>query len=434
MNNNRVNYSPKLIPYMVEKQLWGKSDFSLLDVGASGGIEACWKAFEPKLKAVGFEPLLAETARLNKENQNEKFEYEAAFLGCESYDELFPKELRQDHLTHKYYEPFGRCSAMEAMRLKQQNYIKEVFNKGQELKYSEEHTSIDDYIEKKSISGFDFIKTDTDGSDLQVLMGASGLLESGAVLALQVEANFHGGLHPYQNCFSNIDRFLRKHGFQLYELDVHRYSRKELPLPFACGIAAQTVQGQVEWADALYIRDLASPDYTISFPTYLIDAEKVLKLACIFELFNLPDCAAELLLRYKELLGKGVDLEHCLNLLTPELAGRALSYDKYLEEFRKNPEYLFPNNLAKLSRKIEASENQSLVQEAKIAAGREALEQALVERQSLANQCRDLQIKLDQAWQAYHSVESEHKRLLESKSWKVTEPVRKLASFRRSLK
>ena len=64
--------------------------------------------------------------------------------------------------------------------------------------------------------------------DLEVLMGARGLLEAG-VLGLLVEVQLQGASHEYANTFANIDRYLRHLGFSLFDVELYRYSRSALP-------------------------------------------------------------------------------------------------------------------------------------------------------------------------------------------------------------
>ena len=138
------------------------------------------------------------------------------------------------------------------------------------------------------------MKIDTDGSDLQVLIGADEILRFG-VLGLKIEVQFQGAAHPYANTFANIDSYLRERGFSLYDLRPFRYSRGALPRPFESRLMASTVAGQLLSGHAVYFRDIGHPDYEQHFP-FTVTPARVLKLAALFDVFRLPDCAAELLL------------------------------------------------------------------------------------------------------------------------------------------
>ena len=227
---------------------------------------------------------------------------------------------------------FARSSCVRAEKLGNLNYVKEFFNSGEEIVYSSRRVELDEYFPGPDRERVEFIKIDTDGSDYQVLTGARQLLESGAVLGLTIESQFQGPVHAEANVFGNIDRFLRARGFSLYDFEVHRYSRAELPQPFAMGIPAQTVRGQIQWGEALYFRGLADPDYEANWGVRT-PWHKKLKLACLFELFGLSDCAAELLQANANEFASRMDLTKCFDLLTPPLCGRTFRYGDYIRQF-----------------------------------------------------------------------------------------------------
>ena len=115
------------------------------------------------------------------------------------------------------------------------------------------------------------------------------------MLGLLVEVQFHGPTHEYANTFANIDRCLRGLGFSLFGADLYHYSRSALPSPFVWNLPAQTLSGQVVAGDALYLRDLGDPAYEQKH-RFAVSPDRVMKLAGLFAAFNLPDCAAELLI------------------------------------------------------------------------------------------------------------------------------------------
>ncbi len=93
-----------------------------------------------------------------------------------------------------------------------------------------------------------------------------------------------------------MDRFLKAHGFELLTLSTRRYSVSALPSRFLRG-AGPTETGRILQGDALYARDLASGLYD-DFANAL-GAEKLVNLMAIFAIFDLPDCAAELALKFR---------------------------------------------------------------------------------------------------------------------------------------
>ena len=329
------------IAHVIANELWGDSDLCLIDVGASGGIHKRWLAFGSRLAAVGFDPLVSEVERLNRLETRPKVRYEAAHVGCLNYDELLPLAIRNDPIASRFNQPFHRSSAVAAQQILQRDYVRDVFNAGAPLEYETRTITLDGYFASAPDLRPDFLKIDTDGSDYPVLLGAANLLDHG-LLGISVEGQFHGVAHEFANTFSNIDRFLLDRGFSLYDLVPYRYSRGALPAPFASGILAHTVTGQVNWGKALYFRDFGNPLYERMFgvaPTL----ERLLKLCCLFVLHHLDDCAAELLAS-ADALDALPERAALLNALTPRLFGDE-TYDTYMARFAADPSQWLPSKL-----------------------------------------------------------------------------------------
>jgi hypothetical protein len=96
------------------------------------------------------------------------------------------------------------------------------------------------------------------------------------------------------------------------------------------------------WADAVYLRDGASPGYTEVWGGEEPGTIALLKLAALYELFGVPDCAAELIITHRGRIGTVTDPDRLLDLLTPPLDGKQLGYRDYIEVFRSNPRRFFP--------------------------------------------------------------------------------------------
>lgn len=282
---------PKASPFLqavVANPAW-TSDLFVVDVGARGGMSKVWTVFGNRLRAVGFEPLVRDVESLNEQEARPGVRYEAAFVGCGEYDSLCPAEARDIP-----FNPFARSSSVRAASCAGGRSGGDGPGAGADAAYTDRTVTLDGYFTPYDRERVDFLKVDTDGSDFAVLLGARELLRAG-VLGLKVEVQFQGAAHPYANTFANIDHYLRGHGLTLYDLQLFRYSRSALPRPFTSRLMASTVSGQVLSGHALYFRDLAHPGYERRHP-FAITPERVLKLAALFDVFDLPDCAAELLL------------------------------------------------------------------------------------------------------------------------------------------
>ena len=314
----------------------------LIDVGASGGIDGFWgECFGAKLKAVGFDPLIAEVDRLNKTRGYGGIRYEAAFVGCPDYDTLFPPSLRHDPVASKDNSSFPGTSAVRASEAMRMNYVKEVYNAGSEVRMTDRHVALDDYVLEAGIRGVDFVKIDTDGHDIEVLLGARQMLRTQEVLGVCIESQMHGACHPYSNTFANIDRLLREWGFTLFDLDLWRYSRRSLPDKFYYKIPAQTETGQVQWGEAVYFRDLARPDYE-QMHAYATGLAKKVRLACLFEIYGLPDCSAQILDQLLQQTGDRF-FSTLLDEMVAHYRGSRVSYAQFLEHFDSDPKRFFPS-------------------------------------------------------------------------------------------
>lgn len=349
MTTTRVNQNPQVTTQLLKHTCLKDDELYLVDVGASGGIDKFWNVYGQQLRAVAFEPLVNEVDRLNREERNPKIKYESAFVGWKGWKEAC-KSVQVDQAQGNC--TYMRTSALAAQQRRQRSFVQEHFNAGQEVVWTDCHIDLDDYLVPDEYKRVDFLKVDTDGNDFPVLLGAEKLLKEG-VIGISIEAQLHGETHDYANVFANIDRYLRGLGFSLYDLDIWRYSRSALPLPFVYNIDGQTHDGPVQWGEAVYFRDFARTDYeqVWNFP---VSEARVLKLASLFELYGLNDCAVELLVNRRDQCSSLNDLDSYLDALTPALDGESVTYAQYTERFKQNPNNFYPKKKPILEKVAEA--------------------------------------------------------------------------------
>ena len=186
------------------------------------------------------------------------------------------------------------------------------------------------------------MKIDTDGSDLEAAMSCESAVRTAGILGFLIESPFWGGGDPGTNTFHNIDRYMKEQGFALFGMTVNTYSRAALPMPFVYAAPYQTRGGQPIWGDMLYLRDAGSAQYEAVWGSAL-PATKLLKLICLFELFQLPDCAAEVVLANRSAIASIADPDGLLDLLTPPLRGRRMSYIDYNAAFDTTMGLFYPD-------------------------------------------------------------------------------------------
>ena len=89
----------------------------------------------------------------------------------------------------------------------------------------------------------------------------------------------------------------------------------------------------------MYARDLGSGLYD-EFANSL-SSEKIVNLAGIFAIFDLPDCAAEILQKFRSKLGQWWDVERMLDLLANQASRdffcRPGAYRRHLKRFEQRP-------------------------------------------------------------------------------------------------
>jgi FkbM family methyltransferase len=122
-------------------------------------------------------------------------------------------------------------------------------------------TTLDLWAAQNKISIIDYIKLDTQGSELEILKGGLDTLKTVRCLEIEVEFN---PIYLGQPVFSDVDNFLRSQGFVLWKLSnqVH-YSRQGTPsVPLGedqifyddmQAVKHTVYGGQIYWANAHYV-------------------------------------------------------------------------------------------------------------------------------------------------------------------------------------
>jgi FkbM family methyltransferase len=342
MATQQSNASANLASLLAGHEILANSPMTVMDIGASGGLDPMWRRFDPNMRAICFDPLVNEIERLKSIETDPNISYYDAWIT--STDRTLEPAASRSGASDAMYKSFTLTSCMRAMELQRINYIKEQFNSGAELKYSERKLSIDEFIAETPVNTVDFIKVDTDGHDYYVLRGAEAAWQGKSVLGAVVECQFHGSAHEHANTFWNIDRYMKSQGLEIFDVDVQRYTRWALPGRFDYNLTASTNGGQAQWAEVLFLRDpvvrpeLLEPGNAVGTPA------KQLKLILLYDLFGLKDCAAHLILTLRD---KGLCLPKdawtpLLDRLAQGNPLHAPSYEAYIKEFEADPTILFP--------------------------------------------------------------------------------------------
>jgi FkbM family methyltransferase len=330
---DNANYDPPMLLHVAAGDALAEDPFVLVDVGCGLGIDPAWRRFGAHLHVHGLDPQLEEVERLRQVEESPNVQYHTAFVGLP--DEPPPP------VDDPYFDPVARSSTSEAVARATADGpapLEETNDwAGRDL--TTRKVGLADFLRSQGVEDVDFVKIDTDGGDLEVLRSFETMIASSGVLGMMVETPFTGSPTDSVLTFANVDRFLKQHGFLLCTLSVNRYSRAALPGPFKYSILAQTTFGQAMWSDVVYLREGAHPGAARYGE---LSPAKLLKLACLYELFQAPDVAAEILLVHKKRLKKLVDVSALLDLLTPPLRGAQLSYRDYVKAFEQDPTQFYP--------------------------------------------------------------------------------------------
>ncbi len=322
-----------------ERGVFDRYPFVLIDVGCAGGIDDAWRAFGSSLIVRAYDPDITacEDARYREPFENVR--YHACHVGLPSAHPFVRR--REDDATH-----WPNTNTWDRITAGYLATRAQPAPSASPPRIADRHTAIgvDEIVRTECLPTVDFLKIDVDGPDLEVLESAREVLTPSRVLGVGMEVNWFGSANPTEHTFHNTDRLLREQGYTLFGLTVRRYSRTDMPGPFEKETFARTVFGQPYQGDAIYLLDLAADhlaDLAADYPS-----DKLIKLACLYELAGLPDCAAEILNRFQRRLGEFGDREPLLDSLTPPLLGEQLSYRKYIARFKREPELFLPSAAA----------------------------------------------------------------------------------------
>jgi hypothetical protein len=323
-----------------------KDDFVLIDVGAAGGLAHGWQSFGTKLCGYGFDPDESEVNHLNSLASG--IRYISGYVGLPPNHPFALQRRGQPRLSRN---PWNRLAVERWLQIQRardegrpvpQNEPRLLPYGGEAVvDFDIEHTIINlpDFFRSEGVNRTDFIKVDVDGADFEVLQSLANYYERFGVLGVGVEVNFFGSAAPTDNTFHNIDRFLKSEGFELFDIRTRRYPVKDLPAPCAkpdIPYPASSAFGRCFQGDAFYARDICAPE-NAAFVEF-IGHEGLAKLAALFALFGLPDCAAEIMLTYGDRLTDFLDIDSGLDLLARQAQPEATSpllYRDYIAQFER---------------------------------------------------------------------------------------------------
>jgi hypothetical protein len=317
----------------------GPEKFALLDIGCSGGIDPRWRAFEPRLRALGIDASEVECRRLAGLERNPDVSYVAAFVSSSANKPVDHSAGWASPLIMKVRDrmSFMRTREIREERLKDASTEEKLRHNAWELTGLADPGKpivVPDLLAERGWTDLDYMKIDIDGADFEILQSFEGRFDTLGLIAVQLEVNFLGTGQPDEHSFHNTDRFMRGEGFDLFRLDVRNCSTRALPARYIWPTPAETVSGRPFQGEAYYARDVLAPHRAQAGAR--LSAAKIAKLAAVFSAWDVPDAAAELITARRETLAPLFDIDAGLDLLAAQTQSgrsRPLSYRAYMVSF-----------------------------------------------------------------------------------------------------
>ena len=277
-----------------------------VDAGARDGVHPLFGEVAPLLDVVGFEPDAGECQRLRATHDRwRSATYLPWGLGERDGEQSF--HVCRVRGTSSFYRP-NRAWL-------------DRFPDPQRYEVIETQTvrvrSLDSLRHDPSMRmprSIDFIKLDTQGTELNILKGAQATLR-GQVIGIEVEVEF-APFYEGQPLFRDVDAFLAGLGLSLFKLRRKSWVRRN------CQARPQVSAGQVTAGDALYLRD---PLEIGNAGGFAWSAHHVEALVLLAALYDLHDFALEVLADPR-----------CSSAVETEALARAITTRSHQLDYRAN--------------------------------------------------------------------------------------------------
>ena len=255
--------------------LYERHPLVLIDVGARGGLRSHWRPAERHLRLIGFEPDTREHQRLVRET--------ASNPAVTFFDQALHN--RREPIRIQVAKDAGLTSIYEPNRA-----FLDAFPEADRFDIVDVQTveagPLDDLLDAHHITDVDFMKIDTQGSELPIIQGASRTLATCGV-GVEVEVEF-APMYAGQPLFADVDTALRGLGYSLFDLRPCYWKR-------SAGQALGGPRGQIVWADALYLKDIGGlQEYLGRLTTPDAQKSKVLRAISVALLYGYWDFAMEI--------------------------------------------------------------------------------------------------------------------------------------------
>ena len=297
----------------------------LVDVGAMGGIARKWDVLGEAVKVLAFE---ADEREYQKLKSTDRVQYLNYLVHGRSEDLIF-------HIS----KAAGKSSVYPPnMPLLDRFPLSDRFTVVDQLRFPASRVrSFDDLVKEGVIDDLDFIKLDTEGTELSILQGAQKHVLPG-VFGVQLEVEFVEKCLD-QPLFRQVDECMAVNGFQLMDLRRQYWKRKEF--------GEYIGKGQLVFGDVLYVKTVEAFAAAMASMELARAKAKIQKAILICLVYRLCDHAMVLCqwakeqgylntAEYEQAVAVIRDYARCG--IVPQFPGREFLY----KVFAKLAEYLRP--------------------------------------------------------------------------------------------
>lgn len=323
-----ITKQKKLIQEFVRSGVFENAPFTLCNIDPLGEFGNTWRLFEPFLNVISFHPNADVCRKLQFEELNKKISYYPFLIGSQEQEKA-PK-------TESGYFNFWDRTCYSQL----ENNLKGKLGDNSSI---EEPVKIplEMFVNTNAITSIDFIRITCGKDALNILKTTENIIKKCDVLGFLVEVSFVSTKEDAKPTITEINHWMTKQGFLFYDfIEPKKYPKASLPAPISKNHLQEAGWGQLVKANALYLRDGASSHYQ-EFWKESLRLDQILKLVALFDFFNLPDCAAELIISKKAEIQQLLNIDTLLNLLVPMGHGN-IDYQTYLNYYQNNPELFYP--------------------------------------------------------------------------------------------
>lgn len=260
-----------------------ETPLTIIDVGCRGGIDETLAPLLPYARIYGFDADRQECERLTALHGSDRITFVPVALGATQGSASL--HITADPACSSLYRPDAAASrafpALEVTRLERSEALT--------------LDTLDAWAEREGVTDVSLLKLDTQGSELDVLRGATRMIET--VWAIKTEVEFNP-IYLGQPLFGDVDAFLRSHGFALWRLlnlthysKDHGGSRTDRQVFAATPQDVETVEfeareGRLFWGEAFFVRRELADGFAPA------DPQQAARAACVLAAIGFCDLAS----------------------------------------------------------------------------------------------------------------------------------------------